>query len=48
MGSRYRFDRMEFAGSLGDLGTILPLAIGMIMVNNLNPLGVFLSLGLCS
>ena len=46
MGSRYRFDRMEFAGSLGDLGTILPLAIGMIMVNKLNPLGVFLSLGL--
>jgi len=46
MGSRYRFDRMEFAGSLGDLGTILPLAIGMIMINKLNPLGVFLSLGL--
>jgi len=46
MGSRYRFDRMEFAGSLGDLGTILPLAIGMIMINKLNPMGVFLSLGL--
>ena len=46
MALRYRFNRMELAGSLGDLGTILPLAIGMIMINKLNPLGVFLSLGL--
>ncbi len=37
----YRFDRMEFAGALGDLGTLLPLAIGMIMVNGLTPLGIF-------
>ena len=33
----YTFNRMEFAGSLGDLGTVLPLAIGMIMVNGLGP-----------
>ena len=26
MSRRYRFDRLEFAGSLGDLGTLLPLA----------------------
>lgn len=32
---RYRFNRNEFAGSLGDLGTILPLALGMIMVNGI-------------
>ncbi len=44
--SGYRFDRMEFAGSLGDLGTLLPLAIGMILINGLNPLGVLLSIGL--
>lgn len=44
--SAYRFNRMEFAGSLGDLGTILPLAIGMILINGLNPLGLFLSVGL--
>jgi SulP family sulfate permease len=43
---RYKFDRMEFAGSLGDLGTLLPLAIGLILINNLNPLGVFFSIGL--
>ncbi len=42
----FRFNRMEFAGSLGDLGTILPLAIGMILINGLNPLGLFLAVGL--
>ncbi len=40
------FNRREFAGSLGDLGTILPIAIGMILVNGLNPSGLFLSVGL--
>jgi sulfate permease, SulP family len=42
----FQFNRMEFAGSLGDLGTILPLAIGMILINGLNALGLFLSVGL--
>jgi SulP family sulfate permease len=42
----YRFNRMELAGSLGDLGTLLPLAIGMILINGLNPLGLFLGVGL--
>lgn len=37
---------MELAGSLGDLGTILPLAIGMIMINGLSPMGLFLAVGL--
>jgi len=44
--TQYRFNRQEFAGSLGDLGTILPIAIGMILVNGLNPSGLFLSVGL--
>ena len=43
---RFRFNRLEFAGSLGDLGTLLPLAIGMILVNNLNATGLFFSIGL--
>lgn len=30
MNMRYRFDHMEFAGSLGDLVTLLPLVIGII------------------
>ena len=41
----YRFDRMEFAGSLGDLGTMLPLAIGMIVLNKLYATNVFILFG---
>lgn len=36
---------MEFAGSLGDLGTLLPLAMGMILINGLHPSGVFFCIG---
>lgn len=46
MGLRYRFDRLEVAGSLGDLGTLLPLGIGMVMINGLSPVGLFFSVGL--
>ena len=46
IGTTYRFNRMELAGSLGDLGTILPLSIGMILINGLNPSGLFLAVGL--
>ena len=42
----YHFNRLEFAGSLGDLGTLLPLAIGLILINGLSPTGLFLSVGL--
>jgi len=44
--SAYKFNRMEVAGSLGDLGTLLPLAIGMILINGLNTMGIFISIGL--
>jgi SulP family sulfate permease len=44
--THYKFDRLEFSGSLGDLGTLLPLALGMILINGLHPLGLFLSIGL--
>ena len=37
---------MEIAGSLGDLGTLLPMAIGMILINGLDPVGIFISIGL--
>ena len=43
---RFRFNRLEVAGSLGDLGTLLPLAIGMILINGLNPVGLFFTIGL--
>jgi sulfate permease, SulP family len=46
MNRRYQFNRMEFAGALGDLGTLLPLAIGLIFVNGLSPSGLFFSVGL--
>ena len=43
---RYRFDRRELAGSLGDLGTLLPFAIGMVVINGLNPSALLLTMGL--
>lgn len=46
MSPRYRFDRLELAGSLGDLGTLLPIAIGMILINGLHPSGLFFMVGL--
>ena len=45
MSPRFAFNRMELAGSLGDLGTLLPIAIAMVLFNGLNPLGLFLSIG---
>lgn len=46
MSPRYQFNRLELAGSLGDLGTLLPIAIGMIMINGLNPSGLLFAIGL--
>jgi len=46
VGRPYRFDRLEFAGSLGDLGTLLPIAIAMILINRLDATGLLLSIGL--
>ncbi|MGE0084103.1 MAG: putative sulfate/molybdate transporter [Desulfococcaceae bacterium] len=41
-----KFDRVELAGSFGDLGTLLPIVLGMIIINKLSPSSVFLSFGL--
>jgi SulP family sulfate permease len=46
MHPRYKFNRLELAGSLGDLGTLIPLGIGMIMINGLSTAGLFFSAGL--
>jgi SulP family sulfate permease len=46
MSDRFKFDRMELAGSLGDLGALLPIAIAMVLFNGLSPVGLFLSIGL--
>lgn len=46
MTERFKYNRLEFAGALGDLGALLPIAIAMVVFNGLNPLGLFLSIGL--
>ncbi len=46
MRTPYRFNRLEFAGALGDLGTLLPISVGMILISGLDPLGLFFSVGL--
>ncbi len=45
MSERFNLNRMELAGSLGDLGTLLPIAIAMVLSNGLSPLGMFFSIG---
>ncbi|MDK2955904.1 MAG: sulfate permease, SulP family [Desulfovibrionales bacterium] len=39
-------NRRELAGSLGDLGVLLPMAAGMIMVNGMYARGLFAGVGL--
>lgn len=41
-----KFNRNEFAGSLGDLGMILPLVAALILINGLDPTGIFFTIGL--
>lgn len=45
MAKHLKFSRMELAGSLGDLGTLLPLSVAFIMINGLNPTGIFFCVG---
>ncbi|HUW89121.1 MAG TPA: putative sulfate/molybdate transporter [Candidatus Nanopelagicaceae bacterium] len=40
-----KFSLSEFAGALGDWGTLIPFIIGYISIVGLNPAGVFLCLG---
>lgn len=42
------FNLRELAGSMGDLGTLLPLAVGYIAVNGLNPAGFLVMMGLAN
>lgn len=43
---RIRFDRHELAGAFGDLGTDLPLLLGMLQATDLSPTSVFVAFGL--
>jgi MFS superfamily sulfate permease-like transporter len=42
----FEFNIRELAGSMGDFGTLFPLAVSYIVINGLDPAGMFLMLGL--
>jgi hypothetical protein len=44
--SANRYDRMEVAGSFGDLGTLVPFVVAYISVLEMDPFGVLLAFGL--
>jgi hypothetical protein len=44
----FDFNMREFSGSLGNLGTFLPLAVGYIAVCGLNPAGLLIMMGLAN
>ena len=46
VGTYLRFDRVELAGAFGDLGTLLPIMVAMILINKLSATTVFLGFGL--
>ncbi len=41
----YKFDRVEFAGSLGDLGTLIPLSVALMLITGLSVTSVLLFIG---
>jgi MFS superfamily sulfate permease-like transporter len=43
--TRNRFDRMEFAGAFGDLGTLVPFVVAYLGVLKMDPFGVLLAFG---
>ena len=44
----FEFNLHELAGSMGDFGTLFPLAIGYFVVNGLNPAGLLVMMGLAN
>jgi hypothetical protein len=43
--NRNRFDRMEWAGAFGDLGTLIPFVVAYIAVLKIEPFGILFSFG---
>jgi SulP family sulfate permease len=43
---RFRFDRHELAGGLGDAGLLVPLAVALVTINGLSATAVFAGAGL--
>ncbi|MFH1640034.1 MAG: putative sulfate/molybdate transporter, partial [Chloroflexota bacterium] len=42
----FEFNLRELAGSMGDFGTLFPLAVGYIVINGMNPAGLLVMMGL--
>lgn len=40
------YNRMEFAGAFGDLGTLIPFVLGYITLNQIDPVGILIAFGL--
>jgi len=40
------YNKMEFAGAFGDLGTLIPFAVGYITLNKMDPLGILVAFGM--
>lgn len=43
--ARNSYDRMEWAGAFGDLGTLIPFVVAYLAVLKMNPLGVLFAFG---
>jgi hypothetical protein len=43
---RFRFDRLEFAGALGDIGTLVPFLVAYIFLAGVEPSGMLVAFGL--
>ena len=41
----FRFNLQEFGGALGDLGTLLPVMVAMVLINGLNATSVLVGVG---
>lgn len=44
---RNRYDKMEWAGAFGDLGTLIPFAVAYITIVKVDPLGLLFMFGIC-
>jgi predicted benzoate:H+ symporter BenE len=40
------YNKMEFAGAFGDLGTLIPFVMGYVTLNNMDPLGILVAFGI--
>jgi len=40
------YNKMEFAGAFGDLGTLIPFVVGYITLNRMDPLGILVAFGI--